>query len=227
MFRYLSLMLLLIPSVVVSQEPTPVDEIVAIVAPDAEVTGTGTRKDPFLFSPGSLCVLELTGNVKGLRWNLDDAPAKSFYRGNLVVFPQVGGDEFIIAAQWEGGASRNYWFTIKGPNGPPAPVEDCITRRVKTSLAGQPKDAATFGVVCEELAKALDAGTIVKQSNFESSMKAALTSVSWQVGKYADLSKLTSELFDRGDKDWTLTAEDKATFSKHLRTIADACKGIK
>lgn len=224
MIRYLAILLLL-AGPVLADEPSPTDDLSVIVA-SSGVSGTGKRNDPYLFTSDTKCALRLTGKSAAVKWDLDDFPSDAEAFDRIVIFSLAQPGTYLALVQFDGGYAKA-WFEIRAGAGPPPTPQNTITTRVKTSLAGQPKDAATFGVVCEELAKALDAGTIVKQSNFESSMKAALTSVSWQVGKYADLSKLTSELFDRGDKDWTLTAEDKATFAKHLRTIAEACKGVK
>lgn len=126
------------------------------------------------------------------------------------------------------------------PRPPPDPIEpidpvepidptpdDPVTTRVKAALAGSPADASKFGAVCDELAKSMAIGKIVKQSQFEAAMIAGLNAVNWPVGKYEDLAKLSSELFDRGEEDWTLTDEDKATFAKHLWTLSAACKAVK
>lgn len=222
--RYLAILLLL-AGPVLADEPSPTDDLSVIVA-SSGVSGTGKRSDPYVFDTSTKCALRLTGKSAAVKWDLEDCPTDTEAIDRVLIFSLAQPGTYVVWVQCDNTTAKA-WFEVRSGAGPPPTPQNTITTRVKTSLAGQPKDAATFGVVCEELAKALDAGTIVKQSNFESSMQAALTSVSWQVGKYADLSKLTGELFDRGDKDWTLTAEDKATFAKHLRTIAEACKGIK
>lgn len=107
------------------------------------------------------------------------------------------------------------------------PEDDPLTKRVKAALSGNPTDAARFGAVCAELAKAMEAGEIVKQSDFEAKMIRGLDAVGWPKNKYADLTKLSSELFDRGEADWILTAEDKVAFAKNLRALATACEGVK
>lgn len=202
--------------------PAPV--AVAIVAPK-EVTGTGKRSDPFVFTAETRCILKLVGAKEKADWDTDDAPADIEKLDTALVFSLLSPGSYQVINK--GGPDYcRCWFVIKSGTDPPAP-EDAITRRVKAALAGHAEDAVKFGSVCDELAKAMDAGKILKQSNFEASMEAGLNAVDWPKGKYAGLTALSSELFDRGDTDWTLTADDKAAFAKSLRAISAACKGVK
>ena len=223
MIRFVAILLLL-GSPAFADDPTPVDDLSVIVAPK-ECSGTGKRADPFVFTSGTKCVLRLTGKSATVVFDLEDAPPDAEAIDRVLIFSLAEPGDYLVIATFDGGFAKA-WFRIAGPNGPPAPVENSITTRVKAALSGQAEDASKFGAVCSELAKALDDGKIAKQSNFESAMAAGLSGVSWPKGKYGDLTKLTSELFDHSENDWTLTADDKAMFAKHLRTIAAACQGV-
>lgn len=112
------------------------------------------------------------------------------------------------------------------PDEPPV-VDDPVTARVKAALTGHPEDAAKFAAMADELAKALDAGTVPTLRSMETKMQAALTAVGWPVGKYGDMTKLAGELWGAGVADRDLTAADRALFAGQLRTISKACGEVK
>ena len=219
MIRYLFLFAIL-PSLALAQDPTPVDDLVAIVAPK-EVTGTGKRSDPFVFDSSTKCVLRLTGKVDGIAWNLDDAPPSAEPLGSALVFSLKDTGEFHVMAHGNN-SLPHAWIIIKSGADPPKP-EDSITRRVKAALMGNPVDAGKFGAVCNELARVMDAGKFARLSEMHAAMKAGLDAVAWVPGKYPDLSTLTGELFGAGVEDRALSAEEKVIFARELRAMSAAC----
>ena len=102
-------------------KPDPIP--VKIVAPK-EVSGIGTKAEPFLFTPSTRCILELTGDVVDpakVRWDKDDAPGDieiiagryasfSLYRDGVYQLTAHGGDIY-----------SKVWFQIHSGLDPPGP----------------------------------------------------------------------------------------------------------
>jgi len=206
--------------------PMPVQDLIVIVAPDAEVSGVGTRKDPFAFTPETVCALELTGTAKGVKWKLDDAPPKSIWRGNLVSFPLVTG-EFILAAEWEGGSSRNYWFKIKGPNGPPQPT-NALASRLRAAITGPDaaKDAVQFAAIMRGVADAVEANPPATHKPLKALWDATLKSNSWPAGKYPFLPDVGRMAIPTADETTTIDAVQLAVIVTNLRTLQKTAEAI-
>lgn len=222
---------LLLSSRVLAQAPMPPDPQpvvqASLAAPD--VAGTGKRNDPYLFTTSSKCAIRLTGAaVQNAVWDTSDAPTDFEVLGQVAIFSLSEPGTYVVYVRGENWHTKA-WFTIQAGQTPP-PVDDIsnISKRVKSALAGPDAktDAAKFGAVCSELAKALDAGTITRLSGMETSLKAALDAVGWSQGKYPALSKLAGELFGEKVPDKPLDTELKSKFAKQLRQIAQACEEV-
>lgn len=99
--------------------PTPAPSM--LIAPK-EVSGTGKKADPFVFTVSTRCVLTLTGSPTNVVFDVDDAPSDieildnkyatfSLFENGLFQLTAHGGDVY-----------SKVWFTIKsGTDPPPGP----------------------------------------------------------------------------------------------------------
>ena len=190
------------------------------------VPGTGKRNDPYLFTTSTKCALRLSGSVSDAVWDTSDAPTDFEVLGQVAIFSLSEPGTYVVYVRGDTWHSK-CWFTIQSRSDPPPP-DDGITRRVKAALTGADArtDAARFGAVCTELAKALEAGSITRLSQMGSSLKAALDAVGWVPGKYPAMSVLAGELFGANVPDTDLDAETRARFVKQLKLISKACEEV-
>lgn len=224
--KHVLLFLLLISPAAAQDPPPPTPPPVAqaaLVAPGA--SGTGKRDDPYLFTTATKCVLRLTGSATDAVWDQSDAPADFEVLGQVGVFSLAEPGLYVVYVRGDTWHVKS-WFQIQSSQDPPP--RDTLARRVKGALAGPDAkvDAARFGAVCGELAKALDAGGIQQLAGMESSLKAGLDAVGWKSGKYPALSTLAGELFGAGVPDRPLDADTRTQFARQLRVIATACEEV-
>lgn len=227
MFKSISLyFLLLSPALAqVPMPPVPLPVVKAsLEAPD--VPGSGKRNDPYLFTPSTKCAIRLTGAAENAVWDLSDAPTDCEVLGQVAIFSLSEPGTYLLYVRGDGWHSK-CWFTIHSATDPPH-VEDSITKRVKTALTGADAkaDAARFGAVCGELARALESGKITRLAAMASSLKAGLDAVGWVPGKYPGMSQLAGELFGVDVPDRVLDAETKMRFVNQLKLISKACEEV-
>lgn len=101
--------------------PTPEQDLSVLVAPK-EVSGTGKKLDPYVFTISTRCILRLTGQNTGVVFDVDDAPSDieiidnryasfSLYEPGLYQLTAHGGSVY-----------SKVWFQIKtGTDPPPEP----------------------------------------------------------------------------------------------------------
>ncbi len=100
--------------------PTPGQDLSVLVAPK-EVSGTGKKLDPFVFTTSTRCILRLTGQNTGVVFDIDDAPSDieiidnryasfSLYQPGLFQLTAHGGTIY-----------SKVWFQIKSGTDPPEP----------------------------------------------------------------------------------------------------------
>ncbi len=227
MIKHVILSLLLI-SPAVAQDPMPPVPLPVVQASleAPGVSGTGKRNDPYLFTTSTKCALRLTGTAPAAVWDTSDAPTDFEVLGQVAIFSLSEPGTYLVYVRGENWHAK-CWFTIQSGTDPPPP-EDSISKRVKTALTGADAkaDAAKFGAVCTELAKALEAGRINRLAGMATSLKAGLDAVGWVQGKYPGMSTLAGELFGVNVPDKPLDAETTARFVKQLKLISTACEEV-
>ncbi len=227
MIKHVILSLLLISPAAAQNPMPPVPLPVVQASLEAPgVSGTGKRNDPYLFTTSTKCALRLTGPAPAAVWDTSDAPTDFEVLGQVAIFSLSEPGTYVVYVRGESWHSK-CWFTIQSGTDPPPP-EDNISQRVKAALVGSDAktDAAKFGAVCTELAKALDAGSISRLAGMASSLKAGLDAVGWVPGKYPGMSTLAGELFGVDVPDRPLDVETKTRFVKHLKLISKACEEV-
>lgn len=128
MIRSLSItVLLLVGSAVLADDPAPPPQPMppVLIAPK-EVSGTGTKSDPYIFTTSTRCILELTGTVADLqtvKWDKDDAPSDTeIIAGRYASFSLYQTGLFQLTAHG-GDIYSKVWLQIKsGTDPPPGPV---------------------------------------------------------------------------------------------------------
>lgn len=225
LMRSILFLLLLIPLAALADDPVAPVAAPAIVA-SKDVTGTGTRSDPFVFDSKVKPLLRIVGAPEPVEWDTKNCPTDTEAIGNVLIFSLSEPGEYITYAGF-GTKHETAWFVIKSGTDPPKPEDPAagLSRRVKTALAGNPQDAVKFAAVMDSLNEALP--TINRLGEFESKMAKGLTAVNWPVGAYPDLSRLAGDLFGKQVADRALTAEDRAEFAASLKALSAACKAVK
>ena len=100
-------------------QPTPVP-VISIVA-SKDISGTGKKKDPYVFTSSTKCLLRLSVPSDSVKWDVDDAPSDVEILDNrFVAFSLYEAGTFQVTAYGEGVYSK-VWFTIKSGTDPPAP----------------------------------------------------------------------------------------------------------
>lgn len=133
MKRLLLLALLCLPlaTPVRADDPPPPGPVApsAIIAPK-EVSGTGKKLDPFVFTRSTRCVLELTGPTENVAWDQEDAPTDTQILASRYASFSLYEDGLYQITAHGGAVYSKVWFLIKsgtdpppGPN-PPGPTPD-------------------------------------------------------------------------------------------------------
>lgn len=100
-------------------DPTPAP---AVITAPKEVSGTGKKLDPYVFTISTRCLLCLNGDAVGVKWDTDDAPSDieiidnryasfSLYEPGLFQLTAYGGDIY-----------SKVWFQVHSGADPPGPV---------------------------------------------------------------------------------------------------------
>lgn len=98
--------------------PTPEQDLSVLVAPK-EVTGTGKKLDPFLFTTSTRCYLKLTGENTGVAFDLEDAPSDTeIIENRYAVFSLYEPGLYQLTAHG-GSIYSKVWFQIKSGADPP------------------------------------------------------------------------------------------------------------
>ena len=125
--RFLSLCVFcLLAGRVLADDPAPPPApLPPVIKAPKEVTGTGSKADPYVFTKSTRCILELVGDVPDLtklKWDKDDAPSDleiiasryasfSLYEDGLHQLTAHGGDIY-----------SKVWFQIHSGLDPPGPT---------------------------------------------------------------------------------------------------------
>lgn len=104
--------------------PAPEQDVAVLVAPK-EVSGTGKRLDPYVFTTSTRCILRLTGQNTGVAFDIDDAPSDiEIIDNRYASFSLYEPGLFQLTAHG-GSIYSKVWFQIKSgtdpPPGPPTP----------------------------------------------------------------------------------------------------------
>lgn len=199
-----------------SDEPVPSGDVIT-----AKVDGDGTRKNPFVFTLGSLGKLSVKGEAK---WNIDDCPAECEVIGGALLFPTDSPGEYHTFVE---GKAAHAWFVIKGPNGPPVPVVDTVASRVTKAFVG-PESKADAGkwvsmwkAVRDELPRCATTGDF-----YEASL-ASSDAVGFPVGKHPSLAVIMREVLpEKGTSD-DLTTESRASLTAVLSEFIKGGEAVK
>lgn len=103
------------------EDPKPSPAV--IVAPK-EVSGTGKKVDPYIFTKATRCILELQGDVTGVKWDLEDAPTDMEILGNKYGSFSLYQDGLYQVTIYGGPAYSKVWFQIHSGLDPPKPIPD-------------------------------------------------------------------------------------------------------
>lgn len=99
--------------------PVPPKPQASIVA-SKEVSGTGKREDPFIFTSSTKCILKLSEAVKEVKWDVDNCPqGTEIIAEQIIVFDLHSKGEFTTTAY--GPIYSKVWFVIKSGTDPPTP----------------------------------------------------------------------------------------------------------
>jgi len=210
--------------------PMPMQDLSVIVAPDSEVTGTGTRQDPLHFTGNTLGVLELTGTSKGVRWKLRDAPPKTIVRDRLAIFPQGISGEYVLAADWDGGSSELCWIRITaqdGPRPPPSPV-NAIVAKLKAALIGPDAkaDAAKLAGLCGGFADAVESGRFATYKELFAAWKDSQAAAKWPTGKYPAIPDVIRLAIPTADETTPVNSTNSPSIISNLRLIEKTAGAI-
>jgi hypothetical protein len=100
--------------------PTPEQDLSVLVAPK-EVSGTGKKLDPFVFTTSTRCLLRLTGQNTGVVFDLEDAPTDlEIIENRYAVFSLYEPGLYQLTAHG-GSIYSKVWFQIKSGTDPPSP----------------------------------------------------------------------------------------------------------
>ena len=227
MIRF-TLMYLFLLSPALAQDPMPPVPLPVVKASleAPGVPGSGERNDPYLFTTSTTCAIRLTGTANNAVWDASDAPTDFEVIGQVAIFSLSEPGTYLVYVRGDGWHAK-CWFQIQSGIDP-LPPENSIAKRVKGAMVGPTAkaDAARFGAVCIELAKAIEAGSITRLAAMATSLKAGLDAVGWVPGKYPGMSGLAGELFGVDVPDRVLDAETKARFVKQLKLISQACEEV-
>ena len=105
-----------VPTPVIPSKPT-------IVAPK-DVSGTGTKKDPYVFTSMTRCILTLSGTTgsEKIEWDINTAPSDSVVLDSKYLsFSLFEGGLFDVTAHGPDVYSK-IWFSIKSGTDPPGPA---------------------------------------------------------------------------------------------------------
>ncbi len=98
--------------------PTPEQDLSVLIAPK-EVTGTGKKLDPFLFTTSTRCYLKLTGENSGVAFDLEDAPADTEIIENRYAVFSLSEPGLYQLTAYGGSIYSKVWFQIKSGTDPP------------------------------------------------------------------------------------------------------------
>jgi len=201
MIRYIILTLLCsIALPVLADDPMP--KPLGIQAVDG-IEGTGKKDSPFQFDSSKICMLFLPpeiadADLTDIEWDVEQAPsgAKILHNKRIIAFPIDETGLFTATAHGKIGYFK-VWFEIKGPNGPPAPLN--IKLKVSKALNGPTAktDAVALIGTCQ--------ATIDTISNFKDTAELqqkfaeALNKNGWHPGVYADIHAIFNEQIPPGE----------------------------
>lgn len=101
--------------------PMPTPAPATIKAPK-EVSGTGKKVDPYVFTASTRCILELVGPTAGVKWDTEDAPTDTEILGDRYVSFSLYESGLYQITAYGGDAYSKVWFQIHSGTDPPAPV---------------------------------------------------------------------------------------------------------
>lgn len=101
--------------------PIPVPPVAAKLTAPQEVSGTGVKSDPYLFSSQTRCIIELTGTTEGVIWDLEDGPSDTVVLSNRYAsFSLFEDGTYQIIAHGQDVYAK-VWLKIKSGTDPPIP----------------------------------------------------------------------------------------------------------
>ncbi|MDB5338688.1 MAG: hypothetical protein JWN70_4307 [Planctomycetaceae bacterium] len=102
--------------------PTPEQDLSVLVAPK-EVSGTGKKLDPFVFTISTRCILRLTGQNTGVVFDIDDAPSDIEIIDNRYASFSLYEPGLYQLTAHGGAVYSKVWFQIKSGTDPPPHVD--------------------------------------------------------------------------------------------------------
>lgn len=219
------LILLLLGTSAFADDPTPVDDLNVIVAPK-ECLGTGKRNDPFVFDSSTRCVLKLTGKSAPVVWDLEDAPKDIEPLDRALVFSLAEPGNYLVIAQFEGGFAKA-WFEIKGPNGPPSPVNE-LAARLRAALVGSDAktDAVKFAEAMRGVADLIEKNPPKVHKSLMAIWTTTLEAVEWPAKKYPLLPDVGRLAIPTADETTAIETAQLAVIVANLRTLQKTAEGI-
>lgn len=121
---------------------------VKLVAPK-EVSGTGTKLDPYIFTTSTRCILQLSEPVKGVKWDKDNAPPDTEILDDRYASFSLYKPGLFQLVAYEGMYS-NVWFRIKSGTDPPTPDVDPVDPDDPDDVDPQPTVGKLMVVVVRE-----------------------------------------------------------------------------
>lgn len=99
--------------------PTPKPS--AVITAPKEVSGIGTKKDPYIFTSSTRCLLSLVGAAEGTKWDTADSPSDAVViDGKYLSFSLFENGLYEVVAYGPDVYSK-VWFSIKSGLDPPNP----------------------------------------------------------------------------------------------------------
>lgn len=199
-----------------SDEPVPSGDAIT-----AKVDGDGTRKNPFVFTLGSLGKLSVTGEAK---WNLDDCPIGCEVIGGSLLFPTDSPGEYHTFLE---GKSAHAWFVIKSGNSPPVPVVDTVASRVTKAFVGPDAKAdaakwvSMWKAVRDELPRCADTADFYEASVTSSS------AVGFPAGRYPSLAGIMRDVLPKEGTNDVLNADLRASLAAVLGEFIKGGEAVK
>lgn len=215
------------------EAPKPVPET-QINAPGG-VQGKGTRDSPYVFSLGAKGDLRLATATEKVAWLLDDAPVDTEVLGDgkRLWFPTDSPGVYLAFASWgttDKPEGAKVWFEIKGPNGPPTPV-NAIAAKLKTVLTGPDAkvDASKLAGLCSAIADVIEAGQFKSMGELGSAWKAAQAGSQWPANKYPgmpDVIRMAIPVVDETAGPVLIDNDKRLAFVQNLRVIEKTARSI-
>lgn len=229
--KYLLITLALLPAMLYADDPpAPPPVTLASFAVPKEVTGSGTRADPFVFDASTKCVLRLTTSSPKVEFDLTDAPGNIEVIDRALIFALAEPGLFLAVAHGDGCYAKA-WFQINSGTDPPnpkPPTPASLATQLRAALNGpdSKSDAAKLQGMTGALADALEAGKFANYGQMFAAWKASQAATEWPGGKYPKLPDVIRSAIPTATDDVVLDATNKPAILANLRTLEKTAEAI-